>query len=266
MLFLNLACGDHFIISHLWENCDFAPKSRSVKQVDLLNGLPYKNNTFDLVYCSHFIEHIPRSELLNFLRECIRVLKPNGLIRLVLPDFENIAREYISNIDKGELSHAEFNIVEMIDQCTRYESGGELIKWYKKTVDDSDLKAYIKLRTGYTFKSKTNHLVFSRIQNLNVIKLKYIFQMIYTKAIVSILPKWYRVNHISRTATGEKHLWVYDSHCLSSILNQVGFYSVFKSNAYSSSDSLFPNFPLDIDENGESRKGAESMYLEAKKP
>jgi predicted SAM-dependent methyltransferase len=266
MRFLNLACGDHYVTSDLWENCDFAPKSKSVRQVDLLNGLPYENNTFDLVYCSHFIEHIPRNEVLNFLRECIRVLKPNGMIRLVLPDFENIAREYINNIDKGEFLHAEFNIVEMIDQCTRNESGGELLKWYERTKLDSDLKTYIKLRTGYTYKDKRKkNNVFYRIQNLNILKFKYKIQLMYTKVIVSILPKWYRVNHISRTATGEKHLWVYDYRCLSSILNRVGFHSVLKSDAHTSSNSLFPNFPLDIDENRETRKGAESMYLEANK-
>ena len=265
MKFLNLACGDIFVTSELWENCDFAPKSREVKQVNLLVELPYYDNTFELVYCSHYIEHIPRQELLSFLQECRRVLKPKGLIRLVLPNFENIAREYIKNIDQRNYLFSEFNIIELIDQCTRNESGGEMIKWYRKTLLNSDLKTYIKLRTGYELNSeKTNsNLFLFKLKNFNLIRLKFKVQFIFSKAMVSFLPKWFKDNHISRTATGEKHLWVYDFHSLAYILEQAGFSSVLEKDSHHSINPLFPVFPLDINSNGDSRKGAESMYIEA---
>ena len=147
--YLNLACGDYFISSETWINLDWAPKSKKVKQANLLESLPFDDNTFDFVYCSHFLEHISRKDLVNFLSECNRVLKSNGRARFVLPDFENIAREYIRNIDNNFLKFAEFNIIEMIDQCVRKESGGELNEWYKNSFDDTELGLYIRLRTGF---------------------------------------------------------------------------------------------------------------------
>jgi predicted SAM-dependent methyltransferase len=265
MRFLNLACGDIFITSPLWENCDFAPKSSDVKQVNLLGGLPYDDNTFELAYCSHYIEHIPKNEILNFLQECNRVLKPNGLIRLVLPNFENIAREYIKNIDQGNLLHSEFNIVEMIDQCTRSESGGELIKWYRTASVDTNLYSYIKHRTGYVINPNRNksESFWIKFKNLNLIKLKFKTQLIFSKFIISILPGWFQLNHVSKTATGEKHLWVYDFNSISNFLKQAGFSSIVEKDSHNSSYSIFPVFPLDVNSNNESRKGAESMYIEA---
>ena len=154
--FLNLACGDYFIDSNEWVNIDWAPKSSKVKQANLLKKLPFRNETFDLVYCSHFIEHISVENLIHFINECNRVLKTGGRIRLVLPDLENIAREYISNLDKNFQIFAEFNVVEMIDQCVRKKSGGELIKWYKNSRTNPELMEYVNKRTGYLFTSKAN--------------------------------------------------------------------------------------------------------------
>jgi ubiquinone/menaquinone biosynthesis C-methylase UbiE len=267
MRFLNLACGDIFVTSTLWENCDFAPKSKDVKQVNLLDGLPYGDETFNLAYCSHYIEHIPKKEVLNFLKECHRVLKPNGLIRLVLPNFENIAREYIKNIDQGNLIYSEFNIVEMVDQCTRNESGGELIKWYRNTSPDSDLHSYIKSRTGYESNPNRKDSEFSWVnfKNYGLNKFKFKAQLFYSKLMVSTLPKWFQLNHVSRTATGEKHLWVYDFNSISNVLRHAGFSSIIEKDSHNSSNALFPVFPLDIDSNNETRKGAESMYIEAMK-
>jgi len=265
MRFLNLACGDIYVTSTLWENCDFAPKSKYVKQVNLLGGLPYADNTFELVYCSHYIEHIPKNEVLNFLYECNRVLKPNGLVRLVLPNFENIAREYIKNIDQGNLLHSEFNIVEMIDQCTRSKSGGELIKWYKKTSIDTNLRSYIKYRTGYEINPNRNkpESFWVKFKNLSLIKLKFKAQFIFSNIITSLLPSWFQLNHISKTATGEKHLWVYDFNSISDVLKQAGFSLIIEKDSHNSSNSLFPVFPLDVNSDNETRKGAESMYVEA---
>jgi ubiquinone/menaquinone biosynthesis C-methylase UbiE len=265
MRFLNLACGDIFVTSALWENCDFAPKSKEVKQVNLLDGLPYSDCTFDLAYCSHYIEHIPKNEVLNFLQECNRVLKPGALIRLVLPNFENIAREYIKNIDEGNLVYAEFNIVEMVDQCTRRESGGELTKWYSKTSTDNNLSSYIKSRTGYEINLNRNkpESFLVKFKNLSLIKIKFKSQLVFSQFMTSILPRWFQLNHVSKTATGEKHLWVYDFNSISNILKQAGFSSIIEKDSHNSLNSLFPVFPLDVNADNETRKGAESMYIEA---
>lgn len=57
------------------------------KYVDLKNGkLPYKSDTFDVVYSKSVIEHM--LDPLSFVTESFRVLKPGGIILILTPDWE----------------------------------------------------------------------------------------------------------------------------------------------------------------------------------
>lgn len=47
--------------------------------------LPYGNNVAAFVYCSHCMEHVHVHDALHFLRECHRILKAGGTVRLVVP-------------------------------------------------------------------------------------------------------------------------------------------------------------------------------------
>ena len=60
---------------------------------DIFN-LPYDDNSVDLIYASHVIEYFNRDEIKNTLSEWIRVLKPNGKLRLAVPNFESIVKIY----------------------------------------------------------------------------------------------------------------------------------------------------------------------------
>lgn len=51
-----------------------------VKTGDIVNGLPYDNDEFDLVHANQIIEHVSDVDL--FAREIYRVLKPGGLLIL----------------------------------------------------------------------------------------------------------------------------------------------------------------------------------------
>jgi len=89
------------------------------------------DNSAQFVYSSDFFEHIPKLQVKSFLRECLRVLEPGGVLRLVLPDLENTARTYLQLRDTGKHEQADFLVLEMIDQCIRRQSGGELGKYYR---------------------------------------------------------------------------------------------------------------------------------------
>jgi predicted SAM-dependent methyltransferase len=80
--------------------------------------LPLKREIADLVYSSHFLEHIPYSKVTDFLYEILRILKPGG-VRLVLPDLENMANSYVNLRKLGNHQKADFLVLEMIDQCVR---------------------------------------------------------------------------------------------------------------------------------------------------
>ena len=68
---------------------------------DVLNGLPYPDNSVSLIYHSDILEHFSYHEAIVFLKECHRVLKPGGLMRVCVPDFYQIVEAYYqSNMDR----------------------------------------------------------------------------------------------------------------------------------------------------------------------
>lgn len=71
---------------------------------DERKGLPFEDNSVDYIYTSHFLEHVKKHEVINIIRECHRVLKTHGWIRIVVPDLKLLANKYIKN----ELSIEEF--------------------------------------------------------------------------------------------------------------------------------------------------------------
>ena len=95
---LDVGCGDgsisKFIIdlgNEVWGIDMDISKLRKAKKKgikthkwDINKGLPYKNNFFDLVQSSRFLEHIYDTEF--FLKECARVLKPNGALIITAPN------------------------------------------------------------------------------------------------------------------------------------------------------------------------------------
>jgi SAM-dependent methyltransferase len=62
--------------------------------------LPYETGTVDEVYASHVLEHIHHSKTLDAVNEWVRVLKPGGRIRIAVPDFHKVFRQY----KDGEMS------------------------------------------------------------------------------------------------------------------------------------------------------------------
>ena len=64
-----------------------------------IRKLPYSDGSVDAVYSSHTLEHVYIDEARQVLREVSRVLKPGGLVRLALPDAEQLARAFIARVD-----------------------------------------------------------------------------------------------------------------------------------------------------------------------
>jgi predicted SAM-dependent methyltransferase len=62
---------------------------------DLRNGIPLNDNSVSVIYSSHMLEHIPYSQLMPFLKECRRVLKPDGQLSVCVPNARNYIQAYI---------------------------------------------------------------------------------------------------------------------------------------------------------------------------
>jgi predicted SAM-dependent methyltransferase len=70
------------------------PWRADLRILDVRDPLPFAAATFEAVYASHLLEHLYLADALRLLRECLRVLRPGGTLRLVVPDLGAIVREY----------------------------------------------------------------------------------------------------------------------------------------------------------------------------
>jgi SAM-dependent methyltransferase len=73
-----------------------------VRYGDIVRGLPVADNTADGIYASHILEHLSRNDVERALANTIRMLKPGGVFRLVVPDLEARARRYLSLLEAGD--------------------------------------------------------------------------------------------------------------------------------------------------------------------
>lgn len=96
---------------------------------DLSKGIPFSDESVDAVYHSHLLEHLDCEIAASFLLEIKRVLKPNGVHRIVVPDFEKAARLYLADIALCERDvscadrHDQY-IAPMIEQSVRRRAAG----------------------------------------------------------------------------------------------------------------------------------------------
>ena len=90
-----------------WFNTDLLPQFR--KEIYYLNmlSIPYcfKDNTFDYIFSEHNFEHFSLEELYKILKECLRILKPEGVIRIATPDLKRIIQFYQEN----NYVHTQYN-------------------------------------------------------------------------------------------------------------------------------------------------------------
>src|SRR5262245_44357008 len=99
MKLLNIGCGTTF--HQDWINLDAAPASPAVRRHDVGTGLPFPDGHFGAIYASHVLEHFDPEDGGRLLRDCLRVLAPGGIARVVVPNLEAIARAYLEYLEEA---------------------------------------------------------------------------------------------------------------------------------------------------------------------
>ncbi len=90
---LNLGAGPH--IKEGWLTAD-AFKPEADIYLNVTRRLPFKDNSWDLIYSEHMLEHIHTDKVPLLLSEIHRILKPGGLFRVTVPDLEIHATNYVN--------------------------------------------------------------------------------------------------------------------------------------------------------------------------
>ncbi len=105
---LNLGCNYKYIKGFV--NLDYDKKTKA----DIYHNLnrfpyPFKDNEFDYILASHILEHLDNP--IKASKEITRILKPNGVLYLVVPHFTNpmayapVHRTYFSYSSIGHISN-----------------------------------------------------------------------------------------------------------------------------------------------------------------
>jgi SAM-dependent methyltransferase len=89
-----------------WVNVDIAPHSSDIVRMDATRQFPWLNDTFSHVFSEHMIEHIELDAARHMVRECYRVLRPGGRIRIVTPD-----RDFLTALTKWPLSQLQHDYI-----------------------------------------------------------------------------------------------------------------------------------------------------------
>jgi len=74
-----------------WLNTDIEVQSSGVVFLDAQQPFPFEDQAFDYVFSEHVIEHMPYKGGLFMVRECFRVLKPGGTVRIGTPDAQRVS-------------------------------------------------------------------------------------------------------------------------------------------------------------------------------
>ncbi|CAD5374401.1 hypothetical protein RA210_U540005 [Rubrivivax sp. A210] len=90
---IHLGCGRNIKVG--WLNIDY--NNAADLAIDLRRPLPLDDESVDLVYAEHFLEHLEYpDQCRQLLMEILRVLSPGQSLRLGVPDTEWPLHEYAS--------------------------------------------------------------------------------------------------------------------------------------------------------------------------
>jgi len=85
-----------------FESLDIVAKEGTDYVADAGCGLPFKDETYDLIYASHILEHIPWYKTEDTLREWVRVLKRGGVLEIWVPDGYKIWQMFFETMIDGK--------------------------------------------------------------------------------------------------------------------------------------------------------------------
>jgi SAM-dependent methyltransferase len=263
---LNLACGDQ---AHPeWTNVEFWPhcvryraplvgrlvrrldaskahlngRGVPVRFTDLRDGIPYPDGSFDVVYHSNFLEHLGRRDAEQLLRECRRVLRPGGILRVVVPDLEVQARAYLEALadaeagGPGAADRHRWAVVELYDPVTRQELGGEMQAWmdagwpWEPVAAPAEESAAPAARAGPRTRLR-----------------------------------WALIGRPTPESTGEVHRWAWDAFSLARALQAVGFREPAFLSPEESRIPGWERYRLDSGPDGRPRH-FDCLYAEAVRP
>jgi predicted SAM-dependent methyltransferase len=119
---LQVGCGkNHF---PEWINADIHPQSDLI--ILLQKRLPFKDNYLSRIYSEHVLEHVIYATGVSFLKEARRVLQAGGVLRIAMPDLDDLIEGYQDDWRRFDwVNWPEFSFIQ-----TRAEMINIAFRWW----------------------------------------------------------------------------------------------------------------------------------------
>lgn len=280
--YLNLGCGTRY--HPAWTNVDFTPADTHVIAADVAKGIPFPDRSFDVVYHSHLLEHLPKPAAREFLKECYRVLRPEGILRIAVPDLEAIVHHYLLALEQARTGSKEgannydWILLEMYDQAVRDCSGGEMAAYLRNNAlaNEKFIVARCGIEAKRLIEAARQEKITDTLHTINPEKkswLTKLFRLFYDarhrrEILLKLILKNtdYEALQLGRFRLGgEVHQWMYDRFSLGRLLMECGFAGIVPRTATESYVSDWSRFNLDSNPDGNVHK-PDSLFMEAVRP
>jgi hypothetical protein len=221
------------------------------------------------------LEHLRRPDAERFMRECHRVLRPGGLLRVAVPDLERIARAYICKLEAalaGEASAAadyDWIMLELYDQTVREESGGQMKDYLAQAQLANEAFVYDRIGVeGRLIRDQLRRAADAGADGTGG-TLRSVARAVRDRVRSFVLgdrAQDARERAVGRfRLRGEVHQWMYDRFSLGRLMLRTGFADPVVQTATSSRIEGWPGFHLDTLSDGTVNK-PDSLYMEATRP
>lgn len=131
---INVGCGYRTIAGYT--NCDINPNLPNIDLVCSLEKIPIEDSTYEEVFASHCIEHVPFSKAKECLREWLRVLKPGGVAVIDTPNIDRNIRRYIDGTWLGDFN----SLTEAEKQKCSFDGKPNKTLWINFKIFSSDVQ------------------------------------------------------------------------------------------------------------------------------
>src|SRR5215831_3939109 len=285
MKYLNLGCGSRYHLD--WMNIDIVAAGPAVRAHNLVRGIPLADECCDVVYHSHLLEHLRPSDAFRLMKECCRVLKPGGILRVAVPDLERICRVYLEKLemalegDQAALEDYDWILLELFDQTVRERSGGAMRSYVSRDVLANESFIYERIgEEGRALIRSVRQLdepTRDRSINSNARSAPLMWRLrgrlgrLWRGTGHQFVRFWLGAQAVEALRVGqfrlagEVHQWMYDRFSLARLLLTAGFIEPTQQTATGSRISNWAVFNLDTTSEGVVVK-PDSMFMEALKP